>query len=309
MSLRLLRISWVITRHRLDTLLPLERLPWWLRALLWFSPLRLVPIGKRSRGERLRLALEALGPIFIKFGQMLSTRRDLLPADIADELKRLQDQVPPFPGDQAVARVEKELEMTLETAFAEFDRVPLASASIAQVHAATLYSGEDVVVKIIRPGIDRIMRQDMALMYQVAKLLSKVPEARRLRPVEVIRDYEATLFDELDLYKEAANTSQLKRNFKDSPLLFVPTIYWPFTRRNVMVQERIRGVPVADLDTLIARGTNLKSSPSAASKSSLPRCFVTTSSTQTCTLATSSLTATTPKTRSTLPSIAVLSVA
>ncbi|EHA16036.1 ubiquinone biosynthesis regulatory protein kinase UbiB [Halomonas sp. HAL1] len=258
MSLRLLRISWVITRHRLDTLLPLERLPWWLRTLLWFSPLRLVPIGKRSRGERLRLALEALGPIFIKFGQMLSTRRDLLPADIADELKRLQDQVPPFPGDLAAARVEKELEMTLEVAFAEFDRVPLASASIAQVHAARLHGGEDVVVKIIRPGIDRVMRQDMALMYQVAKLFSKIPEARRLRPVEVIRDYEATLFDELDLYKEAANTSQLKRNFKDSPLLFVPTIYWPFTRRHVMVQERIRGIPVADLDTLIARGTNLK---------------------------------------------------
>lgn len=258
MSLRLLRISWVVTRHRLDTLLPLERLPWWLRTLLWFSPLRLVPIGKRSRGERLRLALEALGPIFIKLGQMLSTRRDLLPADIANELKRLQDQVPPFPGDLAVARVEKELEMSLEEAFAEFDRVPLASASIAQVHAARLHSGEDVVVKIIRPSIDRVMRQDMALLYQVAKLLSVVPEARRLRPVEVIRDYEATLFDELDLYKEAANTSQLKRNFKDSPLLFVPTIYWPFTRRHVMVQERIRGIPVADLESLIARGTNLK---------------------------------------------------
>lgn len=258
MSLRLLRISWVITRHRLDTLLPLSRLPWWLRALLWLSPLRLVPIGKRSRGERLRLALEALGPIFIKFGQMLSTRRDLLPGDIADELKRLQDQVPPFPGHLAVARVEKELEMSLTEAFAEFDHEPLASASIAQVHAARLHSGEDVVVKIIRPSIDRVMRQDMALMYQVAKLLSKVPEARRLRPVEVIRDYEATLFDELDLYKEAANTSQLKRNFKDSPLLFVPTIYWPFTRRHVMVQERIRGIPVADLDTLVARGTNLK---------------------------------------------------
>ncbi|WP_235040264.1 ubiquinone biosynthesis regulatory protein kinase UbiB [Vreelandella profundi] len=258
MSLRLLRISWVISRHRLDTLLPLERLPWWLRALLWFSPLRLIPIGKRSRGERLRLALEALGPIFIKFGQMLSTRRDLLPADIADELKRLQDQVPPFPGEQAIARVEKELEMSLAEAFAEFDHVPLASASIAQVHAARLHSGEDVVVKIIRPSIDRVMRQDMALMYQVAKLLSKVPDARRLRPVEVIRDYEATLFDELDLYKEAANTSQLKRNFKDSPLLFVPTIYWSFTRRHVMVQERIRGIPVADLDSLIAHGTNLK---------------------------------------------------
>lgn len=166
--------------------------------------------------------------------------------------------MPPFPGELAAARVENELEMTLAEAFAAFDRVPLASASIAQVHAATLHSGEDVVVKIIRPSIDRIMRQDMGLMYQVAKLLSKVPEARRLRPVEVIRDYEATLFDELDLYKEAANTSQLKRNFKDSPLLFVPTIYWPYTRRHVMVQERIRGVPVADLDTLIARGTNLK---------------------------------------------------
>lgn len=258
MSLRLLRISWVVSRHRLDTLLPLERLPWWLRALLWFSPLRLIPVGKHSRGKRLRLSLEALGPIFIKFGQMLSTRRDLLPADIADELKRLQDQVPPFPGEQAATRVEKALEMSLEEAFAEFDRVPLASASIAQVHAARLHGGEDVVVKIIRPGIDRVMRQDMALMYQVAKLCSKIPEARRLRPVEVIRDYEATLFDELDLYKEAANTSQLKRNFKDSPLLFVPTIYWPFTRRHVMVQERIRGIPVADLDTLMARGTNLK---------------------------------------------------
>ncbi|KPQ21155.1 ubiquinone biosynthesis regulatory protein kinase UbiB [Halomonas sp. HL-93] len=258
MSLRLLRISWVIARHRLDTLLPLDRLPWWLRFLLWFSPLRLMPIGQRSRGERLRLALETLGPIFIKFGQMLSTRRDLLPEDIADELRRLQDQVPPFPGEQAVTRVEKELEMPLSEAFAFFDPAPLASASIAQVHVARLHSGEDVVVKIIRPGIDRIMRQDMALMYQVAKLLAKVPEARRLRPVEVIRDYEATLFDELDLYKEAANTSQLKRNFKDSPLLFVPTIYWPYTRRHVMVQERIRGVPVADLDTLKASGTNLK---------------------------------------------------
>ncbi|HCR98654.1 MAG: ubiquinone biosynthesis regulatory protein kinase UbiB [Halomonas sp.] len=258
MSLRLFKILWIIARHRLDTLIPMERLPFWLRALLWFSPLRLFSVGHRSRGERLRLALEALGPIFIKFGQMLSTRRDLLPDDVANELRRLQDQVPPFPGELAAARVEKELEMSLDVAFAEFEQAPLASASIAQVHAAKLHTGEEVVVKIIRPGIDRIMRQDMALMYQVAKLFAKVPEARRLRPVEVIRDYEATLFDELDLYKEAANTSQLKRNFKDSPLLFVPTIYWPFTRRHVMVQERIRGVPVADMETLTARGVNLK---------------------------------------------------
>ncbi|MCB8888086.1 ubiquinone biosynthesis regulatory protein kinase UbiB [Vreelandella malpeensis] len=258
MSLRLFKILWVIARHRLDTLIPIERLPLWSRFVMWFMPLRLIPVGQRSRGERLRLALESLGPIFIKFGQMLSTRRDLLPDDISDELRRLQDQVPPFPGDRAVARVEKELEMTLDQAFASFDRAPLASASIAQVHAATLHSGEEVVVKIIRPGIDAIMRQDMALMYRVAKLLARVPEARRLRPVEVIRDYESTLFDELDLYKEAANTSQLKRNFKDSPLLFVPTIYWPFTRRHVMVQERIHGVPVADLDTLMKKGVNLK---------------------------------------------------
>lgn len=258
MSLRLFKILWVIARHRLDTLIPIERLPFWLRTLMWFSPLRLMTVGRRTRGERLRLALEALGPIFIKFGQMLSTRRDLLPDDIANELRRLQDQVPPFPVDLAVARVEKELEMSLVDAFAEFEQMPLASASIAQVHAARLHSGEEVVVKIIRPGIDRIMRQDMALMYQVAKLLAKVPEARRLRPVEVIRDYESTLFDELDLYKEAANTSQLKRNFKDSPLMFVPTIYWPYTRRHVMVQERIRGIPVADLETLTAKGANLK---------------------------------------------------
>jgi len=258
MSLRLLRIGWVIARYRLDTLIPVARLPWWLRLLMGISPLKLFPLGERPRGERLRLALEELGPIFVKFGQMLSTRRDLLPVDIADELKRLQDQVPPFLGDAAVARVEKELGMSLSAAFASFSRTPLASASIAQVHVAKLHSGEEVVVKIIRPGIDRVMGQDMGLMYQLAKLVNFIPEARRLRPVEVIRDYEATLFDELDLYKEAASTSQLKRNFKDSPLLYVPAIHWTYTRRHVMVQERIRGVPVADTQTLRARGTNLK---------------------------------------------------
>ncbi|QJQ95061.1 MULTISPECIES: ubiquinone biosynthesis regulatory protein kinase UbiB [Halomonadaceae] len=258
MSLRLLRIFWVVTRYRLDTLLPLARLPWLLRLVFILSPLRILPIGKRSQGARLRLALESLGPVFIKFGQMLSTRRDLLPPDIADELKRLQDQVPPFPGNAAVALVESELEMSLEMAFAEFDRNPLASASIAQVHSARLHSGEDVVVKITRPAIDRVMRQDMALMYRVAHLLQRIPEARRLRPVEVVADYESTLFDELDLRKEAANTSQLKRNFKHSTLLQVPAIHWPLTRRRVMVQERIRGIPVADIEALRAQGTDLK---------------------------------------------------
>ncbi|WP_280552824.1 ubiquinone biosynthesis regulatory protein kinase UbiB [Halomonas sp. 25-S5] len=258
MILRLTRIVWVITRYRLDTLLPLERLPWWLRGLFTLSPLRLVPIGERSRGVRLRLALESLGPIFVKFGQMLSTRRDLLPEDIADELQRLQDQVPPFPGHQAMALVEEELAMSLEDAFAGFEPEPLASASVAQVHAARLHGGEAVVVKIIRPGIERVMRQDMALMYRFASVLARIPEARRLRPVEVVRDYEATLFDELDLTKEAANTSQLKRNFKGSPLLYVPAIHWGLTHRRVMVQERIYGVPVADTAALLAQGTDLK---------------------------------------------------
>ncbi|SHK24904.1 ubiquinone biosynthesis regulatory protein kinase UbiB [Halomonas caseinilytica] len=255
---RLLRITWVISRYRLDTLLPLTRMPWWLRGLFLVSPLRLIPTGPRCRGERLRLALETLGPIFIKFGQVLSTRRDLLPPDIADELKRLQDQVPPFPGEQASALVEQELGMSLDEAFVRFATEPLASASIAQVHAATLHSGEDVVVKIIRPGIERVMRQDMALLYRLAGILARIPEARRLRPVEVVRDYESTLFDELDLTKEAANTSQLKRNFQYSPLLYVPAIHWDLTRHRVMVQERIHGVPVADTAALEAQGTDLK---------------------------------------------------
>ncbi|WP_046078347.1 ubiquinone biosynthesis regulatory protein kinase UbiB [Halomonas sp. HG01] len=255
---RLARIAWVVTRYRLDTLIPKERLPWWLRGLLTLSPLRLIPVGQRPRGERLRLALETLGPIYVKFGQVLSTRRDLFPDDIGDELRRLQDQVPPFPGHLARGLVEEELGMPLEQAFAEFSSEPLASASVAQVHAARLPDGEEVVVKIIRPGIERVMRQDMALMYRLAAGLARIPEARRLRPVEVVRDYESTLFDELDLTKEAANTSQLKRNFKGSPLLFVPTIHWALTRRRVMVQERIHGIPVADLAALEAQGTDLR---------------------------------------------------
>lgn len=258
MIARLLRIIWVTSRYRLDTLIPLDRLPWWLRGLLSLAPWRLMPIGPLPRGERLRLALETLGPIHVKFGQMLSTRRDLLPEDIADELKRLQDQVPPFPGPEARAQVEHELQMTIDEAFAQFDAEALASASVAQVHGARLHSGEEVVVKIIRPGIRKVMRQDMALLYRVAHLLERVPEARRLHPVTVVRDYESTLFDELDLTKEAANTSQLKRNFKASPLLHVPAIHWPLTRRGVMVQERIHGVPVADVEALSIQGTDLK---------------------------------------------------
>ncbi|ARS51912.1 ubiquinone biosynthesis regulatory protein kinase UbiB [Kushneria konosiri] len=256
---RLIRIAWVVTRYRLDSLIPMDRLPGYARLVMAIAPIRLFPKGDKTRGERLRLALEDLGPIFIKFGQMLSTRRDLMPPDIAVELKRLQDQVPPFHSDTARQIIEEELGAPVGELFDHFEADSMASASIAQVHAARLHSGEEVVIKVIRPGIDNVMRNDIALLYTFARVLLRVwPEARRLRPVEVVKDYESTLFDELDLQKEAANTSQLKRNFQHSPLLHVPTIYWPLTRKRVMTQERVSGVPVADTDALEAQGVDMR---------------------------------------------------
>ncbi len=257
--LRLFKIIFVFSRYRLDSLIPEERLPWFLVLLLRLNPMRLLPVGKKSRGERLRLALEELGPIFIKFGQMLSTRRDLLPDDVADELKKLQDQVPPFASSVAVKEIEASLGQSVDELFKTFEREPMASASMAQVHAAQMNTGEQVVVKVIRPGIRRILKKDIKLLYTLAYSLNYwVPEARRLHPVAIVKDYESTLFDELDLQKEAANTSQLRRNFEGSPALYVPQVYWELTRKNVMVQERIYGIPVAEVDTLVANGTDMK---------------------------------------------------
>lgn len=256
---RAFKIVWVVMRYRLDSLIPVERLPAWLSLLLKINPVRLLPLGTHTRGARLRLALEELGPIFVKFGQMLSTRRDLLPPDVADELKKLQDQVPPIPAQLAQATIEKALRLPVEQAFARFESQALASASVAQVHAAQLLTGEEVVVKVIRPGIEKVIKKDIQLLYMLAHLVLKlVPDAHRLHPVEVVADYEISLMDELDLQKEAASTSQLKRNFLDSPLLYVPSIHWSFTRRNMMVQERIYGVPVAEVETLRAQGVNMK---------------------------------------------------
>lgn len=255
---RLLRILWVIARYRLDALVPVKRLPPLARFVFRLIPIWVFPRGSAPRGARLRLSLEALGPIYVKFGQMLSTRRDLLPPDIARELKHLQDQVPPFPVERAKATIEEELGASIATLFSHFDSTPLGSASIAQVHAARLHDGSEVVVKIIRPGIDRVMRSDMALMRTIARFLVMIPDLRRLRPLEVVEDYQATLFDELDLNKEAANTSQLKRNFHHSPLLYVPSIYWSMTRRRVMVQERIYGEPVANVEALREAGIDLR---------------------------------------------------
>ncbi|MCZ6829790.1 MAG: ubiquinone biosynthesis regulatory protein kinase UbiB [Gammaproteobacteria bacterium] len=256
---RLYKIISVFSRHRLDTYIELDKLPCRLRWPLRIAPWRLLPTGSSSRGERLRQALEELGPVFIKFGQMLSTRRDLLPEDIADELEKLQDEVPPFDEALAVAIIEQALGAPVGELFAEFAIEPLASASVAQVHAATLKTGERVVVKVLRPGIEAIIRQDLALMYTLARLLHRhFPDGHRLRPVEVVSDYEITILDELDLQREAANASQLKRNFEGSDLVRIPEVHWDFTRRNVFVMERISGIPVTDLEELRARGTDLK---------------------------------------------------
>jgi ubiquinone biosynthesis protein len=255
----MLKITAVVSRYRLDEFVDAERLPLRYRALLALGPWRLFSSTGRSRGERLRLALEDLGPVFIKFGQMLSTRRDLLPEDIADELARLQDNVPPFPAEQAQRIIETSLKAPISELFASFDPEPLASASVAQVHTATLHSGEAVVVKVIRPGIEPVIRQDIALMFMLARLLRRFSsDGRRLRPVEVVSDYEITILDELDLQREAANASQLRRNFENSSLCYVPEVHWDYTRRDVYVMERIRGVPVTDLAQLRAAGTDLK---------------------------------------------------
>jgi len=258
-ALRLARILRVLGRYRLDALLDHDSLPSLPRMALRLSPWRPGPEADQPRGVRLRQALEDLGPVFIKFGQMLSTRRDLLPEDIAAELAKLQDEVPPFPGGEAVAIIEKALGKPLAELYAEFDTTPLASASVAQVHSATLHSGESVVVKVLRPDIEPVIRQDIALLFTLARLVQRfLPEGRRLRPVEVVADYELIVLDELDLGREASNASQLRRNFEDSKLVYVPRVYWDYTRRNVFTMERISGIPVTDLETLRAKNVDLK---------------------------------------------------
>lgn len=254
---RLLKIARVAISQRLDTFVVSDQLPVTMTILLF--PLKFLPKPTLSRGERLRLALEALGPIFIKFGQMLSTRRDLVPDDIIDELAKLQDQVPPFPSNQAITIIENALGQSVTEIFAEFSEQAMASASVAQVHAATLDSGEKVVVKVIRPGIEATIRQDIKLLFTLARFVEKfLPDGRRLRPIEVVDDYQHTILDELDLQREGANTSQLRRNFADSELLYVPEVYWDYTNRNVLTMERIYGIPVTDVKALEAQDTNMQ---------------------------------------------------
>jgi ubiquinone biosynthesis protein len=221
--------------------------------------LALLAGGRRTpRAERLRRALETLGPIFVKFGQVLSTRRDLLPGDIADELAKLQDRVPPFASSLAIAEIERSLGHPIEAAFSTFEREPVASASIAQVHLGILPDGREVAVKVLRPGVEEAVAKDVALLETGARLVERLwPDGRRLKPREVVAEFSRHLEDELDLMREAANASQLRRNFATSPLLQVPEIYWDWCSRRVMVMERMHGTPVSQIDTLRARGIDI----------------------------------------------------
>jgi ubiquinone biosynthesis protein len=256
---RLLKIQRALVRHRLDEFVRATHLYRPLRYLYYFSPWTWFQRGVGgTRGARLRLALEELGPIFVKFGQALSTRRDLLPVDIADELAKLQDRVPPFPGDIAVAMIEKTFGQPLEDIFGSFEASPLAAASIAQVHAATLKNGDEVVVKVLRPGMREVVDLDLEVLDTLAKLADEYwIEARPVRPIEVVREYRKTVTDELDLLREAGNASQLKRNFAGSSLLYVPQVHWDYCRQNVMVMERIHGIIVSRVEELRARGADI----------------------------------------------------
>jgi ubiquinone biosynthesis protein len=257
---RLLQIQRVLVRHGLDEIVLATHLFRPLRYVFYLSPATWFERRRGgSRGERIRLALEELGPIFVKFGQALSTRRDLLPTDVADELAMLQDRVPPFPGSEARAIAERAYGRPLSEVFEAFDEQPLAAASVAQVHVARLREGQDVVVKVIRPGVRALIERDLEVMYALAALARDyASEGHRLRPVEVVREYEKTILDELDLMREAANAAQLRRNFAGSDLLYVPDVYWDYCRPDVMVLERIHGVLVSDMQELRRRGTNIQ---------------------------------------------------
>ena len=258
---RLYFINKILLQHGLDELIPSRWLPWYARLarklIFWISNEH----KDKSAGERITLALQALGPVFIKFGQMLSTRRDLLPPAIANELARLQDKVAPFSSDAATAIVLKSLNIPkLDLVFSQFDEQPLASASIAQVHAAVLKeNGQHVVVKVLRPGIRKTIDADMELLYTLAGVLQKwLPDGKRLRPVEVVTEYQKTLVDELDLMRESANGIQLRRNFEGSQSLYVPEMYGDYCRHDVLVMERIYGIPISNIEALLAQNTNMK---------------------------------------------------
>ena len=254
--LRVLRIVHTIGRHGLDEFIPGAR-----SGLIRFA-FRLGYFWRdtsRLRGERLRRALESLGPVFVKFGQLLSVRRDLIPEDIADELAKLQDNVPPFPSEQVIATLDRAYGRPYTEVFRELNLVPIASASVAQVHFAVLPDGREVAVKILRPQIRDVIANDVGLLYALAGVVERVfPDGKRLRPREVVAEFEKTIAEELDLIREAANASQLRRNFADGRLLIVPEVHWDWCNREVMVMARIHGIPVNAVDELRRNHIDIK---------------------------------------------------
>ena len=257
-------IAATFARYRLDTLLTPEVLealdaPWYWRTAQRLNPLNIVSTGGKDTGARLRLALEELGPIFVKLGQLLSTRRDIIPAEIADELALLQDAVAPFDGQTARKIVEQSLDVPMDEAFASFDITPLASASVAQVHPATLVDGTLVVVKVVRPNLMETIGPDLDLLHRVATALERRSEdARRLHLMDIVADYEQTILAELDMSSEARNTIKLRENFAGSPLLYVPRVYHRYTSESVLVLERIEGIPISRMDTLEQLGVDMR---------------------------------------------------
>jgi ubiquinone biosynthesis protein len=257
---RLIAIHRALARHGLVEFTRGTSVHGRLRLLALLSPwLWFHGSSSGNRGTRLRLALEQLGPVFVKFGQAISTRRDLLPPDIADELVKLQDAVPPFDGETARALIEEALGHPVTQLFRRFDTTPLAAASIAQVHAAELPDGREVIVKVLRPDMHQVIARDIEVLYALARLVDRYStEGRRLRPVEVVREYEKTILDELDLMREAANAGHLKRNFEGDPRLHVPAVHWDLCRRNVMVMERVHGIPIGDIARLKEMGVDFR---------------------------------------------------
>jgi ubiquinone biosynthesis protein len=254
---RILGIQRVLVKYGLDEFIRKTHLLRPLRFLFLVLPRR--RNTSAALGERIRLALEELGPIFVKFGQAISTRRDLLPTDIADELAKLQDRVPPFPADIAIAILNDAYGEHVDEVFKRFDAEPFAAASIAQVHTAQLQDGTEVIVKLLRPGVREQIERDLDVLRMIAGLANRYWEhGERLKPLELVAEYERTVIDELDLMREAANTAQLKRNFEGSDMLYVPDVYWDYCRPEVLVQERIYGVPISDMTALRDAGTNIR---------------------------------------------------
>ncbi len=258
---RLIKILTIIAKYRLDQVAGLRGVARLLTPFFVIGglPWTFHPTRKLSAASRLKAALQDLGPIYIKFGQLLSTRRDFLPTAITEELQSLQDRVPGFAKPDIHTLVERALSSPWNQHFATLDLEPLASASIAQVHSATLHDGEQVVVKVLRPGIEHVIRDDIKLLHWIARIIQNhVPGGTRLRPCEVVSDYEKVILDELNLVSEGANTTQLRRNFEDSSQLYVPKVYWDLSRQNMLVMERIHGIPVSDINRLREHNIDLR---------------------------------------------------